>query len=179
MEVARSGSPERAYKCPGCWNTRDVASKPARFRSHDSLHGTRYKRPARPTLRQRTLDDEIRVRGDRHRRRGRSLATARRRPSAIPAADEETHSSTGSGIDSNRSTVSDDSDSPSDRTDPQPDSRRNAESDARTDPDPVDSSLPPCPRCGNPVADVRSTGPHSHNVSPCGCPLTATEVTEL
>ncbi|MGQ3414244.1 hypothetical protein ACT4ML_18605 [Natrinema sp. LN54] len=31
------------------------------------------------------------------------------------------------------------------------------------------SSLPDCPRCGEPVAHVTATGPHTGTAGPCGC----------
>lgn len=111
-----------------------------------------YKRPARPTYRRRTLDDEARLRGDRCRRRARNIATTRRETPAEIVADGNAETP---------------------RTEADPDKSETA------DPDPADSSFPPCPRCGGPVTDVWSTGPHSHNAAPCGCPLTADEVKSL
>ncbi len=38
-----------------------------------------------------------------------------------------------------------------------------------TDSESVSSSLPECPHCGTPVADVTITGPMDQYASPCGC----------
>ncbi|WP_226006225.1 hypothetical protein [Natrinema salinisoli] len=42
-------------------------------------------------------------------------------------------------------------------------------SDVDASPERNSSPLPDCPTCGEPVAFVTVTGPHTGSASPCGC----------
>ncbi len=119
---------------------------------------TRYKRPARIAAKcPRTRDDELRVRGDRRRKRSRNLV----HPSRSDADDPPT------------------ADPPNAEADAAP-----HEPDGRTgpddrNPDSADASLPRCPRCDAVLADVYTLGPDAHTAAPCGCPLAPDEVKSL
>ncbi|WP_086009363.1 hypothetical protein [Natrinema versiforme] len=41
--------------------------------------------------------------------------------------------------------------------------------DTDSSPDADSSSLPDCPRCGEPVTTVTVSGPHTGIAGPCGC----------